>query len=286
MRRHPELITRWASGVGGINLPEPGPLLRGESGELNDRDSIERIADTVVTDGPPQNLWYSVISEFETRLGEAKLRQTIFYAITRLLQTERPVYVVIVSPDPKAHRFTGPTTMTEGAVTVTVDVVIIGPQQIPVFTTAEEFVADPEIAPFVIMAHGKDPKVQAAFARATPLCDDAVRLFEDAVCMAPEGVGEQLEELMATTDWPVYSRIGREQYGKGREEGREVGREEGRAEGEARSLLAILEARGLDVTEGQRARIESTTDPQILLRWIMRASTATSTVELFDDHVT
>jgi hypothetical protein len=46
------------------------------------------------------------------------------------------------------------------------------------------------------------------------------------------------------------------------------------AEGKAEALLAILEARGLDVSVEVRAVIEGCKDVEVLGRWIARAMTA------------
>lgn len=51
---------------------------------------------------------------------------------------------------------------------------------------------------------------------------------------------------------------------------------EGRAEGEATALLAVLGARGIDVSGDARARIASCTDLDQLTTWIRRAATADS----------
>jgi hypothetical protein len=64
---------------------------------------------------------------------------------------------------------------------------------------------------------------------------------------------------------------------------RKLGRDEGRAEGAARSLLAVLRARGLSVTEPLRARILEQTDPERLERWIERAVAAASVDEILDE---
>jgi hypothetical protein len=48
-------------------------------------------------------------------------------------------------------------------------------------------------------------------------------------------------------------------------------------------VLAVLEARGLTVSDEQRKRIEGTTDLQALDRLIRSAATVESTDELFED---
>lgn len=258
------------------------PVLRVESGELHDRVSKIYQADTIVAAGPPQDPWYSVITEIETTMTQQKVEQTVRYAVTRWLQLGcKPVYVLIISPDPKAGAYSGPVIMKSGNLTITLDVVVAGPDQIPVFTQPDQFIADREIVPLVMMAHGGKPGVREAFIEVLKGIDgedDRVQLFEYALSASSSRNRRDLEAMVSTTAWPIYSEIGKKQFGKGREEGR--------VEGEAAAVLAVLEERGLEVSTAQRARIEGTTDPDLLLTWIRRAVTTPSTAELLDGPAT
>ncbi|MEU3945988.1 hypothetical protein [Streptomyces sp. NPDC029526] len=68
---------------------------------------------------------------------------------------------------------------------------------------------------------------------------------------------------------------------EGRKEGREKGRAEGLAEGLVSALLLLLRHRGVEVTEGDRERIESCDDLGVLDLWLSRAIAATSMTEVF-----
>jgi len=59
-------------------------------------------------------------------------------------------------------------------------------------------------------------------------------------------------------------------------------RAEGRAEGWAASVLRALDARGVSITDQQRARIEGCTDLDQLEEWLGRAAIATQASEVFD----
>jgi hypothetical protein len=61
-------------------------------------------------------------------------------------------------------------------------------------------------------------------------------------------------------------------------------RAEGRAEGRAEDILLLLDRRGIDVSDGDRERITSCSDLDVLSRWFDRAITATSTAEVFAEH--
>ncbi len=63
--------------------------------------------------------------------------------------------------------------------------------------------------------------------------------------------------------------------------GREEGREEGRQTGTTASILLFLEARGLNPTPEQHARIEAQRDLKVLEVWVSRAATVSAVDELF-----
>lgn len=105
--------------------------------------------------------------------------------------------------------------------------------------------------------------------------DDQANLDTDVVlAVLPEAARVRLEELMAIGTYEYQSDFARRYYGQGRTEGR--------AEGEAKALLALLEARGLDVPADGRARITECTDLDQLEAWVRRAVSVESIDELFD----
>jgi hypothetical protein len=69
---------------------------------------------------------------------------------------------------------------------------------------------------------------------------------------------------------------------KGRAEGRAEGRTEGRTEALAAAVIAVLEARQIRVTKAARERIERSSDPIELDRWVRRAAVIHKIGELFE----
>jgi hypothetical protein len=57
---------------------------------------------------------------------------------------------------------------------------------------------------------------------------------------------------------------------------------QGKAEGEARSVLRVLERRGLRVSPEQRERILACSDAAMLERWLDRAVTADTVEDVLD----
>jgi hypothetical protein len=58
--------------------------------------------------------------------------------------------------------------------------------------------------------------------------------------------------------------------------------EKGEAIGIAKTIISVLEARGLTVTESQRQRVLDCTDVTQLNRWVDRSVTITDVAALFD----
>jgi flagellar biosynthesis/type III secretory pathway protein FliH len=71
-------------------------------------------------------------------------------------------------------------------------------------------------------------------------------------------------------------------FAKGETAGFVRGETAGIAKGKAAAVLAILAARGIQVSTEVRARIEACGDVAVLDRWIARATTAASAEEIID----
>lgn len=127
--------------------------------------------------------------------------------------------------------------------------------------------------------HGADEAVVGAFAAGilslSP--DEAKKYYEYGLRMSPENVRNALEHLMATKYSEPFSKLGLSYYGQGREEGRE----EGLVAGERGTVLMVLKARGLQVNDGQRTRIDACDDLATLKEWAEAALTVATADELF-----
>ncbi len=82
-----------------------------------------------------------------------------------------------------------------------------------------------------------------------------------------------VEERVAGAGRPVYSPFAKLHYVRGLAQGRIAGARE--------SVLAVLDARGLEVTESERRRVLSVSDPGELRAWLRRAATVAAVSELF-----
>jgi hypothetical protein len=163
--------------------------------------------------------------------------------------------------------------------------VVLGPAAVPKITDAVAAAKNPELTVLSARVHGSGPDGSAVLnvlwdglARVDP---GNVRLYYELVLdgLDPRAQAELKESIKMTTVIPNDPRavvLRRMMEGANAR-----GKAEGRAEGEARMLLAVLAARGVDVSEEDRERINRCTDPDQLEAWGSKAAVATTIKELF-----
>ena len=93
-----------------------------------------------------------------------------------------------------------------------------------------------------------------------------------------------LEPMLGQGAREVVMTEGERLIQQGEVRGMAKGRAEGRAEGRAASVIAVLSARAMRVSDQQREHIEKCADIVTLDRWIVRAATVESVDEVFADE--
>ncbi|MBO0853420.1 MAG: hypothetical protein J2P18_06590 [Nocardia sp.] len=136
----------------------------------------------------------------------------------------------------------------------------------------------PELAVLSAVAHPLHPDHTRIWqALATGLrtlgADPALRYHDFILTMLPPAVRPVWEAFMSTglRDYNFTSDFARKYIAEGREEGREEGRIEGEALGEAKSILTVLDARGIAVSDHLRDTVTSCADLDQLQKWLRRA---------------
>ena len=253
---HPELAMEIATSLNGAQVPLGVPM-RVESPNFNDRPSTDFQADAVIV-------------EAQKRTLHDKPSQWARYAAQLWTFLRCPVDLLVICPDAKAAFWYArpvPTTLPG----YTHLPIVLPPSAVPAIVSAKEAAARPAMAALSVAYHGANPAVCRAFIGGLsqlPL-DDAVKYNEHAFNMAPLAVRRILEQLMTSDTWPVYSPFAKEHFGRGKQEG------------EAEAILLVLEARGLEVTDAERARISGCANLRQLKKWVTRAVTAEKTSDLF-----
>ncbi|MEU6715195.1 hypothetical protein ABZ897_27330 [Nonomuraea sp. NPDC046802] len=270
----PKLAVEILRDLMGVELPAT-PLIRVENSTFNTRPSDDIEPDVPIVLGPPQSPAHAVIVEIQQDKSKDP-QQLARYAAASWLMLRCNVTVLVICPDRAvADHYTQP--IDSGLDGYRLQARVLGPDGIPVITDAEEALAHLDLSAMSVMVHGRDRTVIEAFATALAKSDNdhAVQYHEYAYSMASPEIRHLMEEIMTSTDWPVYSPMAREHFGRGRTEGK--------AEEAARMVLLVLSARGLDVPDDARARITTCTDLTQLETWATRAATANTLQDLFTE---
>jgi hypothetical protein len=265
-RDSPELAVEILHQLLGADVPADMPV-RVESNDFNDRPSRDFTPDTVISVGPPQAPKHGIVVEIQQKKSDAKRKQLPRYAAQAWLLLSCPVTVLCVCPESDAAAWYAEPVHTELPGFV-FRAVVLGPGEVPVITDPQEAAARPALAAMGVMFHGRNQRVVEAFKDALLIMkpEYAPQYNEYAFNMAAPAVRRILEEMMASTNWPVYSPFAKQHYGRGK----------------AEAVVRVLAVRGIEVPEDVLARIRACTDQRQLDTWLERAATATSATDLFD----
>jgi hypothetical protein len=279
----PALATELLAGPLAVTLPDHDTT-RVEPATFTDLPSIEYRADTVVVLASGQVPVLAVIVEVQlNRDAEKRWTWPIYLAgVRRRLRC--PAVLLVVCLDPAVARWCAtPIALGPGA---TVTPLVLGPQLVPVVTEPADAARAPELAVLSAIAHGGDParggRVLDALLGAFGAIDpDRAALYCDVVLAALPAAASRYLEALVTATYEYQSEFARRYVAEGEAVGRAEGQTVGRAEGEARAVLAVLEARGIGVTDEVRARITGCRDLDQLDGWVRRAVTVDSAHDLF-----
>jgi hypothetical protein len=216
--------------------------------------------------------------ELQRARNAGKLRQWPRYAASKWLRYECPVDLLVICPDETtADWYARPVpTALRG---YTHWPIIIRSAQVPAMANAEQARADPVMAVMSVVYHGVNWAVLNAFAAGILALrpDEAKKYYEYALAMSPEVVRDALEHLMETKYNEPFSKLGLRYYGQGEEKGLE----KVLIVGERGTVLMVLKARGLNVSESQRELVDACEDLATLRAWAETALTAETADEVF-----
>ncbi|MEE1755995.1 hypothetical protein, partial [Streptomyces sp. SP18CS02] len=153
---------------------------------------------------------------------------------------------------------------------LTLKPLVAGPHNMPVIKDVAEAGKDLAFATLAAITHAADPDVGAILKTLSSALREAPEDLSIVLTeLTAQGLGkrpaaEQWRTLMAVDMSFFKSPIMRDYT------------EEVRAKGRAEDILIILEQRGIYVSDEVRERIVGSTEPELLLRWLTRAVSATS----------
>ncbi|MGI5167032.1 hypothetical protein ACQEU3_22050 [Spirillospora sp. CA-253888] len=220
--------------------------------------------------------------EAQSRPDKDKETQWPYYVAYLLAKYRRPNALIVVTNEVSTARWARRTLTVKIPglpTTMSVTPVVYGPDNVPLVSDLDQARANVAFAAFAAILHGKSPEtadILETLENALNGVDikTARRLVEltTAGLINPKAQ-EKWSELMSAQTYPFEHGI--------KAEWKSEGRAEGRAEGEAQSLLVVLEARGVRLSDANRERITSCTDEEQMRVWLTRAANATTEDELF-----
>jgi hypothetical protein len=149
--------------------------------------------------------------------------------------------------------------------------IVVGPNLVPVIDDADVAASSRELAMLSAMAHYAVPEVLEALAAAIATDFEHGHVYSELIWAVLSGAARaKWERLVTATTWEYQSPFARKYYG------------EGKAEGEAAGILTVLHARGIDVPDAVRERVQSCDDIEQLETWLRRAATAQTIGDVFD----
>jgi hypothetical protein len=268
----PEFATRLFRLVG-VDLPPDVRLVPEPTNETDRMLSNDLEPDTVLVAGSAERPKRIIIVELQQAWDPGKLTQWPRYAASKWLRYECPVQLLVICPDSTADRYAWPIpTSLDG---YTYWPTVLRPALVPVLASAAQVIADPAMGVMSVAYHGADETVVSAFAAGILSLglDEAKKYYEYGLRTSPEIVRNALKHFMATKCSGPFSKLGMSSYDQGREEGL-VAAERG-------TVRMVLKARGLQVSDSQRARIDACNDLATLKEWAEAALTATTADDLF-----
>lgn len=191
-----------------------------------------------------------------------------------------PVDLLVVAPDPVVAAWCAePIRM--GVPGFVLIPPVLGKTSVPVVTDPSEIERRPELAVLSAMAHGDSDVaidiVRAAVPVIEKLDDKRSKFYYDLICNSVNDAARRALELMMK-DYVYTSPFATKWIGVGRDEGRNEARNEA-----ARSLLAILRVRGIDVPDKARERILAEKETVRIHEWLVKAAVASSLDDVFTD---
>lgn len=232
---------------------------------------MEFRADAVVVlrDGETGGPVMAVIVEVQRRRDGGKRWSWPMYVAALRARLRCPVVLLILCPDRRVSAWCSQP-IALGHPEFVLRPLVAGPEVIPVVDDPVAARADPELAVLSALAHPVEAVIDAS-AQGLEALDSATAAVYTGYMLAllPAAARKHLEGLMATQAFTYRSEFTQRYV------------DQGRAEAEAESVLRVLAARGVEVTDEVHDRVTSCTDADQLAEWLRRAATADTADELF-----
>lgn len=274
-RARPSLAPELLSEVLGRPLPEFGSV-RLEPADCTDVAPTEYRSDAVVVLSDGHRPVLAVVVEVQLgRDGDKRWTWPVYVATLRA-RLRCPTELLVVCADAAVAGWCA-VPIALGLGSVAVEPLVLGPDLIPVVTAIDRPRRSVELVVLSALAHGAEPEGRQVLAvllesLSAVETEHAFGYLGLVYAALPVAARRHLEELMSISTDGELSELAQFFVAKGEEKGR--------AEGRAAGVLAVIDARGVPVTEDVRLRILGCTDVEQLDDWMRRAATATAAADL------
>jgi hypothetical protein len=284
----PGLFARAARTIG-IPFADPvsSELLPTDVTEIH---PLERRVDTVLSIKTAGSEHYILAVEAQSKQDPDKLASWTYYLAYLYAKYRLPPVLAVVCQDRATARWAarhvdiGPAHWPA----LTLRPMVLGPNNIPVFTTPDKVAQDPSMSVLSAVVHRRDPEIKAILDAMAPALRALQDRDEDTAEKLIELTLQGLDKTPAADLWRELMAVDLSFFQSSvadelRDEGRAQGKAEGVAQGKAEAIAFLLERRGIDLSEEDRERITSCDDLDVLGRWFERAITAASVAEVFTE---
>ncbi|MFD5179241.1 hypothetical protein ACFWM1_25765 [Nocardia sp. NPDC058379] len=213
----------------------------------------------------------AVVVEVQLRPDPDKRWSWPVYVASLRARLRCPTLLPVVCPDARTARWAAkPIDLGYGNPSVGLTPLVLDPAGVPVVTDLDAAVDLPELAVLSALAHARHPDHReiwkALLAALGALGGDRAALYYDFILSTlPAAARSEWEALMAAglQGYEYRSEFARRYFAEGEAQGE--------ARGEAKSVLTVLDARGIAVPAEVRERIMSCDDLDQLQRWLRKA---------------
>jgi hypothetical protein len=257
----------------GIAIPAGASVGLG-SAEFTQAVPLERRADAVVTIEENGRTTSAFVVEIQLGIDPDKHFSWPLYLASLHARVRCPTTLVVVAPERSVAawaRMPIPTFAPGQSFAP----LVLGPDEIPRVTSFAQARRMPELAVLSALVHGGEedaaPILDSAIRAAAQLDETRARNYYDLIYSSLGEVARMaLEALMSTVKYEYQSDFAKKYVA------------EGRVDEARRLLLAIMAERRLGTSDEARARIDGCSEPEVLERWVLRATSATAEHDVFE----
>jgi len=283
-RRRPTLAPELLRDALHVPMP-PDEHVEVSDSTLTEISLTERKADLVLvcSASPGAAAQRVLIVEAQLRVDPDKRRSWWSYLVSAHTRHRCDAVLVVVTPSAAVAAWAAKP-IRLGHPGVSLQPIVLGPSAVPVVRDAVEATRSPELAVLSTMVHGRGDAAEdiarATFAAVRDLDDDRAALYNDIALTSLRAAARAIfEDLMANGTYQYKSDFAKRYVAQGEARGEARGEVRGRGF----AILAVLSARGVEVSPAVRERVLACTDVALLDAWIARAANAKEAGDLLGE---